>query len=420
MQEVKISNNKSRFHGIATVKLFDCYTGKLEYETQVHNTIYEDVYQYLEDYQWLVFCEGLVEKEPDDFDKDLRALRGHFTINDISLFNGEQPYLSTIDIFNYYGLEHVPFDRMVGWADKNSYAGTDNRRGSLNEELSYAAYDKIHFVFDWGTNAGNGTFDNIYWGSIATPKLYYESLINTYSSGAYKSGTPIACVGDYFYSLLYDGTILVISKQNYTLVRTMKADISTRADTGFGLTTDGQGLYAIDYRGYLYYLSLEGRIIWGPRYIGWDIDPRKGYTFGLGYGVVYLYALCGNTLIGLDHSGIPSLYWVDLDIPVYDGAGVDIESDGIYIYAMDSRGNFYKIDLLGKILFHSQMRQFGSLTEKVGLAYDGRYLYAMNSYGQMLKNINIKCDLFAHTILPTPITKTSSQTMRIEYDFIRG
>lgn len=87
---------------------------------------------------------------------------------------------------------------------------------------------------------------------------------------------------------------------------------------------------------------------------------------------------------------------------------------------MDWVVNFYKLTKDGQILFHLQMNQFGSWAEKIGLAYDGRYLYAMNSWGQMLKNINIKFNLFAHTVLPTPITKTSSQTMRIEYDFIRG
>ena len=412
--DVVISEKNSKVQGRATVKLFDSYSGKLQYETETHNTIYDYVYQYLEDYQWYVFCLGF------GFENYNINMRGNFTMNDISLSSSENFGLSDVNIFNYVGLPAGQMNKIIAWADKSSYSGTDNRRGSLNTELSYGDPYRAHWVFDWGPNAGNGTFSHIYWGGLTTPQLYYESLIITYRSRNIASRTPIACVGDYFYSLLYDGTIEVISKQDYTVVRTTQADISTSEYTGFGLTTDGQYLYAIDYLGNVYCLTLEGRIVWGPKFVGAIIDPDTKIVFGFGCDGTYLYAFYYGAIIKLTMDGTVVLPWINVDIPVYRNVGVDIESDGTYLYAIRAGAHFYKLTKDGQIIFHQQMDQFGSWFEKIGLAYDGRYLYAMNSFGQMLKNINIKLILLAHTVLPTPITKTSSQTMRIEYDFIRG
>lgn len=418
--DVVISEKNSKVQGRATVKLFDSYSGKLQYETETHNTIYDYVYQYLEDYQWYVFCRSFTI---ENFNINIR---GNFTMNDISLSSSENLGLSDVNIFNYVGLPAGQMNKIIAWADKSSYSGTDNRRGSLNTELSYGDAYRAHWVFDWGPNAGNGTFSHIYWGDLTTPQLYYESLISTYG---FESRTPIACVGDYFYSLLYDGTIVVISKQDYTVVRTTQADISTSEYTGFGLTTDGQYLYAIDCLGNVYCLTLEGRIVWGPKFVGAIIDPNAEYVFGLGCDGTYLYALARsttlhvsapNTIIKLTMDGTVVLPWINVDFPAYTYFGVDIESDGTYLYVMDWGMHFYKLTKDGQIIFYLKMNQLGSWAANIGLAYDGRYLYAMNSCGQMLKNINIKFNLFAHTVLPTPITKTSSQTMRIEYDFIRG
>jgi len=414
--DVVISEKNSKVQGRATVKLFDSYSGKLQYETETHNTIYDYVYQYLEDYQWYVFCKGF---NIENFNINVR---GNFTMNDISLSSSENFGLSDVNIFNYVGLPAGQMNKIIAWADKSSYSGTDNRRGSLNTELSYGDAYRAHWVFDWGPNAGNGTFSHIYWGGLTTPQLYYESLISTYCPGNIESRIPIACVGDYFYSLLYDGTIVVISKQDYTVVRTTQADISTNEYTGFGLTTDGQYLYAINYLGRVYCLTLEGRIVWGPTRVGIIINPDNRYVFGFGCDGTYLYALATDTITKLTMDGGVVLPRIYVDIPVWLYGGVDIESDGTYLYAMDYRGeHFYKLTKDGQIIFHLQMNQFGGWTGgKISLAYDGRYLYAMNNSGQMLKNINIKFNLLAHTVIPTPITKTSSQTMRIEYDFIRG
>jgi len=150
--DVVISEKNSKVQGRATVKLFDSYSGKLQYETETHNTIYDYVYQYLEDYQWGVFCRGF---EIENFNINIR---GNFTMKDIFLSSSEILGLSDMN-------------KIIAWADKSSYSGTDNRRGSLNTELSYGDPYRAHWVFDWGPNAGNGTFSHIYWGGLTTPQF---------------------------------------------------------------------------------------------------------------------------------------------------------------------------------------------------------------------------------------------------------
>jgi len=62
----------------------------------------------------------------------------------------------------------------------------------------------------------------------------------------------------------------------------------------------------------------------------------------------------------------------------------------------------------------------GTIASGFGLACDGSYLYALSWDGRLYKNINAYASYFARTLLPSPITKTNQNTMKVIYEFIRS
>ena len=237
--------------GYANVYLYNVQTGKLELEAHTPNIIYPEVYQWLRSYQWRKFAENTFNNSITDI--------GYWEMNNIYLTTSDRPETERVNIWNYdcRDVSGANPGKMIGWANKSTYQGTDTQRGTPNTAESYANNTKIHWVFDWPTNAGNGTFQSIIWGNQLVPYIGNIFTISTgISTGYYTSGFGLTYANDYLYAISYDGKLYKLTTDGILSGSAISTGISTGTDnSGFGLAYANDYLYAISYDGKLYTIN---------------------------------------------------------------------------------------------------------------------------------------------------------------------
>ena len=393
---VKIKEKNGDVQGIATIQLFDAKTGALELEAKTHNIIYQDVYDWLKSYQWDKFCTGAYNK--------VNSYNGYWEMDNIYLTDSTRPETERIDRFNYATSPPI-WGNQIGWANKSTYSGSDTQRGSPNSAESYANNTRIHWVFDWPTHAANGTFQTIIWantldiqrigwqknigitsgGNYATGLAYDGTYLYLLKSDAalYKltidgsiisqvtaavGGTNLACDGTYLYTL--GGGKLYKLTTAGQLVSEVSAAL-TKGGTEYGITSDGTYIYALERSdGTMYKLSTNGSIISQKStgiYVG-------GYQTPLMYDGTYLYA-----------STLYRLWMLDMDMNIIKTLPVGISDYGAYLGGVYAADKFYLLREEGTLYAHT---------------FQDHY--------------------FARTLLPSPITKTNQNTMKVIYEFIRS
>lgn len=382
--------------GYANVYLYNARTGKLELEAHTPNFIAPEIYQWLKSYQWDKFCTGAYNKT--------NSYSGYWEMDNIYLTDSNRPETERINRFNYATSPPI-WGNLIGWANKSTYSGSDTQRGSPNSSESYANNTRIHWVFDWPTHAANGTFQTIIWANkLDIQPLGWQKNIGITSGGSYAAG--LAYDGTYLYLLksnaeLYklttDGSIIsqvtaAVGGTNlacdgtylYTLgggkiyklttAGELVSEVSTaltKGGTEYGITSDGTYIYALDRLSRtMYKLSTNGSIISQK---GTEVYAG-GYPIPLMYDGTYLY---GSTLY--------TLWMLDMDMNLIKTLPVGISSSGMYLGGVYAADKFY--------LFHHE----GTL-----------YAHTLQDH------------YFARTLLASPVTKTSTQTMKIQYDFVYG
>ena len=140
------------YRGRTTVQLFNAETGELEQEVMSENVINN----------WIA---------KDSFDANFR---GQVNQTKTSLFANPFYYLLLSNAAvpeNADAKELV--GRMYGWASREAYSGSAINRGTLNTAESWysnrttAGKTTAHLVFDFPTQAANGTIRTIYWAPSA-------------------------------------------------------------------------------------------------------------------------------------------------------------------------------------------------------------------------------------------------------------
>lgn len=304
----------------------------------------------------------------------------------------------------------IPFiGSLIGWSDKSTYSGSDTLRGTLNTVESYATNDKVHWVFDFPTHAGNGTIRTIMWGNIVKDSIY---------------GTRFAFDAT---TNLWDNTIY-----QYGI---------TRGDDCFWLC----GLN-----------STNNRFFWK---INLDLTIAESYPYleGIGYdgiawGNGYLWAARGTSIVKVNVTNWTVIDTLNLTIPIvgitwHDGilwvistddfiykinpsngeiignivkpapniVGIVFDNNGL-LWAVRDNSEFFTMDINNnKILNAVSAYPISSWQTSdiwinedntIGiLPYRGQIKYNRLQYG-------------ARTLLPQPITKTSNNTMKVTYDFV--
>lgn len=164
--ELNKEKDATNIIGKATIEIFDYETGEKIYEAETENVINESISK-------LLFFESFFR----------RLMVGGNTGNGFINI----PF-NTLILTDYNGAESSAEKyvkgTLIGWADKDTaYAGVDAQRGTINlteSEYTFNMQEQkitLKFVFDFPTNAANGTFQSIYWSRNPSLKSTYGVCI---------------------------------------------------------------------------------------------------------------------------------------------------------------------------------------------------------------------------------------------------
>ncbi|MBE6067409.1 MAG: hypothetical protein E7211_06890 [Clostridium lundense] len=409
------------FTGTATVKLYDSLTGRQTYEAKSENRIsaafgniaYLDGFYYpmLDNLQ-----QGLLQDIYETYPFRVMVL----TTGDIP----ENPY------------DYWTWGDIVGYADGwYTYSGSSILKGTVNKGEWTRSTGLKHIVIDFPTHAANGTFKSIYWtggdSSLSEAqdpvinKIYRKNYvaIGTSSAGIYSSSN--LCVDETnLYHLVGIGqTIRVYDK----VTKERKSDITLSVTTK-AIAYDGINFWLLLSDGsfkktdksfsiiasYTKSAVLPGDLVYSIDYT--DIAVTANYIF-------ITYGGCTDT------AGSSSKY--KNCIAKYNKDGTFVNKADVFTgtyydgYITEIPNNKLWIMINGNrcIQVNEDLSVYGS-TNLASLDYYSicwdqarQTLYAYNSlnYGSIAEYYVVPAA--AHTLLPEPITKTPTNTMKIQYDF---
>ncbi len=156
--------------GVHTVELFDAWTGKIVERIESENFISKIMEELQRQAALFAFLADSLDTSYTSprYNGPMDSLSKYNTIFDVPWYFGSFP-MSNIILTDYDGPEDpeneiIMRGRVIGWAGKKStYSGSDTKRGSLNSSESFVKPGHIHLVYDWPTHAANGTFQSVYW-----------------------------------------------------------------------------------------------------------------------------------------------------------------------------------------------------------------------------------------------------------------
>lgn len=408
------------FTGTATVKLYDSLTGKQTYEAKSENRIsaafsniaYLDTFYY----PMLDNAQGYL----------LKDVYTTYPFRVIVLTTGdilEDPY------------DYWTWGDIVGYADGwNTYSGSDILRGTVNKGEWSRSTGLKHFVIDFPTHAANGTFKSIYWTGGASDyteaqppvinKLYLKNniVVGTSSSSLSKSNM---CVDEtnLYYLIPTSQTVIVYDKVTKERKSDITLNVTTKAiaydGTNFWLLINDGSFKKADksfnvIASYTKSAVIPGDLVYSVDYT--DIAVTANY-------ICITYSGCTDT------SGSSSKYKHCIAKYNKDGTFVskaDVFSGTSYrSYITEIPNNKLWIMIYGSrcIQVNEDLSIYGS-TDLTSCNYysvcwdkvrQTLFAYSSSNYGSIAEYYIVPAA--AHTLLPEPVTKTPTNTMKIQYDF---
>ncbi|MEW8994390.1 hypothetical protein [Clostridium sp.] len=447
----------SNMRGRATVELFDSKTGSKVYHAETENLINDSVVK-------LMFFECFYK----------RLIVGGNIESGYVAFPFRRIYLT-----DYDGMENANEKYMkgntIGWCDKNEpYSGSNTLQGTINLSESYYKPEedgkiKIHFVFDFPTHAGNGTFQTIYWYQGDGRETLYAPNINTAGGSSTidsKNTTICSLKSVSYYCSDYDNIgyglySTTISSVNYRTFKSFfldscgnnqdndnyfyKADGSKLLTNDFsisGISADSQYLYLYNNKNSsidIYTFQKDGTWVSSTNKSASSYKDATGkiptiQSFELVDGVPYMtvyYSINGVNVCHLlklnNNYDIETDYIIDT--PSYEGSSWKVSITGKtkeYWVFSEASGLLHFYDNSLKPIFNGILaskampspdnrKYFFSKYHNYGYCYGNR---SSSSYNYNYYYIFGPSLVGAQTLLAAPVTKTPTNTMKIQYDFI--
>ena len=327
----------------------------------------------------------------------VRNYRTNQEIVKIKEKNGDVQGIATIQLFDAKtgALEleakthNIIYQAVYDWL--KSYQWDQFCAGAFNKTNTYQGYFNMDNIYLTTSTLPENTPYNLFnydglligWANKATYSGSDTQRGSPNSAETYANDEKIRWVFDWpthaangtFQTIIWSNTLALIRIYGGPI------DVGINNGTfysGFGLTCDGSYLYALSWNGKLYKLTTSGTLINGP------------INVGINTGTAY--------------------------------SGFGLTCDGSYLYALSWDGKLYKLTTSGTLINGpiDVGINTGNIDSGFGLACDGSYLYALSWNGLLVKNINAYASYFARTLLPSPITKTNQNTMKVIYEFIRS
>ncbi len=306
---------------------------------------------------------------------------------------------------------------VIAWANKSTqYVGTDPLRGTINNAES-ELFDStqsgyLKYVFDFPTHAANGNINSIWWtyGRDNTYRYLGDLFLRKASVRGY---TDICCDGSYVYGVRDSGTI-------YKMVM----DSGTAETISF--TTNN--LRGIEWDGTNFWLA--------------DNATKTIYKCNTVFSVISTVALTvSENIIGITLynnkifvSTPAALYRIALDGTVearITAETLGFQSNGItgpakannkYLMCYGTNGpNYYAfLDTNGNTIYLRDVSDDPNFRSSTFCFVNNEYYANSNFYIRHRgegRDFAYLGGVGAHTKLPSTITKTSSNTMKVTYIF---
>ncbi|HHV74982.1 MAG TPA: hypothetical protein GXX41_10175 [Thermoanaerobacterium sp.] len=386
IEVVSFKEKVSKIRGLVTVELFDAATKKKVLEAKTENLITSIGYNYLRN-QLITYALG------STYTGSKPSFENVFS--QIQLYSGNEPEIE----------EKFPsLGELVGWSDQTTYSGSDSLRGTVNTAESKMNYDdlsRVHFVFDWPTNAANGTFQTIIWGSRNLLSMKITAISVTFDTHL------VGVIGNtqVLYVLGYQNNkIYKLDPNTFTVI----SSFSTPGTYPRGLAWDGTNIWIGDINSNkIYKISPSDRTV------------ISSFSFSKPYGIAW-----DGSYLWVTTTVDNKIYKVDPNsgtiLSSFTGPttnySIPVAHDKQNLYINDS-STFYKIDpATGKV----KSKYYAALScsaltwdgEKFISVYDSPYNNSVPI--STIYNVNYG----ARTLLASPVTKTSTNTMKIQYDFV--
>jgi len=148
------------FHSQITLETYDAKSGELCQRVEGTNFIGQPTIRYMKWIQRYLYRQGLTAISATD--SDTTAPPGP----------PNAVFLTDSSLAEDSANEYTFPGNLLGWANKTTYAGADTLRGTPNSSQLDAQTGYTKWVFDWPTNAANGTISSVGWGRT----VYSESV----------------------------------------------------------------------------------------------------------------------------------------------------------------------------------------------------------------------------------------------------
>ena len=288
---------------------------------------------------------------------------------------------------------------IIGWASKEPYSGLDAFRGTVNAAESYANSERAHWVFDFPTYTANGSFQTIMWGNVDNDM----HTVTVLDSIQIEQGRIFGLTwdGSCFWVCLPDSRALSRIDPNTKMV---VHSVPCPADYLYGLTWDGTNL-------------------WGTGGISHEIYKINPNT---GQFIKAFWTPFANFGIAWDGSAL----WVSGDMSpmifkINPNDGTVIESFETKTYQASlvyENGNLWASEIAGptyRINLSTKRITASVALDSYGISYVNGFLWC-SRYIPNAPNFIQKLDTTESVVtrLPSPITKTNANTMKVKYDFV--
>lgn len=410
----KFKDVDSQMINTMTIELFNAETGEKVYEAKAENVINNFVSK-------IAYMDYFYYR-----------IKGS-----ISTTQYPSPPWQSLVLTDYSGSEEANNNfirgNLIGYADKTTpYAGGDSQKGTINiaeTKLDTIFNGVLHFVFDFPTNAANGTFQTVWWAYSKGNMLG----VTAYNSHGNNNN----------YCTVFNGGIIERDSTTYTVGGTLnKYSLDSCGTTGTivptnmpamtmsGMDYDGTNVwiadvlvskklhkFTADMSTWISSVNITGwnTALWGNTID--DITECVGIIYALSYNY---YIVPIDKATGVCGTGIDIRARCGLSSTYYDSDG-GITSNGVdriyviksvYIYVLDNNLNYiamltYSVESAG--LYKA------SYDRSTNNMYVRAY-YPYPSYSLVKFNIESSAP-GAQNLLAAPITKTATNTMKIQYDF---
>ncbi|UZQ49948.1 hypothetical protein [Clostridium kluyveri] len=412
------------FTGTATVKLYDALTGKQTYEAKSENRISAV-------FGNMAYLDGFYYPILDNMQKNILSdIYTTYPFRVMALTTGD----IAEDLYDYF-----TWGSIVGYADAwYTYSGSDVLRGTVNKsETTRTNTDTAgirHYVIDFPTSAANGTFKSIYWtGGAGTGETAQNPKINSlYPKIALEAGTSSTSLPIYnlcadetnLYALIKNTTSLVV----YDKVTGTKKDNITVPAQAKAIAYDGTNFWLLISDGSFKKLDKNFTVVSSypksaavPDDLVYDVE-----YFDIAVNAAYVYITYNGCT---DTSGSSSKYKSCIAKYNKDGTfasktEIYTGSTGLITLTKIPNNKLWVVIEYGTCLqLNENLTVYGTSgftsTNYDSISWDSDtstiFTYTDSSYGQLKQQYVVPAS--AHTLLPEAVTKTPTNTMKIQYDF---